>query len=171
MRTVSVIVSTALACGAVLGQQNQVLIDTFARPILVGMQLSLKRSFEQGHLGQEQFNCLMALPQSRFDHVVRDLLAASLSAEEIESAERFFASPSGRAYANQGLAGVYTAVGVEPPFRAPDLTASDQAAIASFAASTAGTKLIRDKILEAPSARQKLSAAIREVAEPCRQRR
>ncbi len=87
---------------------------------------------------------------------------------ELEAAERFFSTESGRAYAKQGLAGVYTAVGSVPPEPVPQLSSSDQVAIAQFSASTAGKRLIHDKALESPEARQKLAAAIRSAAEPCR---
>lgn len=168
MRATSIFIGAILCCSSALSQQTPVLIETFTRAALVGMQLSFQRSYAQGRIDQARLACLMSIPESEFIHVVREVLANSLTPDEFESAEKFYSSAPGQAYARAGIAALYIALGVTPPESVPELSAGDQLAGAQFTTSPAGVKLIRDKVLESPDARQKLAAAYRSATEPCR---
>ena len=144
------------------------LVETFARPVHIGMQLSFDRSSKIGRLGRAQYDCLRTIGMERLYPVVRDILTGSLDEGELAEAESFFSSPSGRVYAKHGILKVYEGVGLPPPEPLPELSRSDQTAIAAFALTAAGRKIIGDAVLEGPIPSRAIAAEIRILAEPCR---
>ena len=144
------------------------LLEAYSRTIHVGMQLSIERNMKTGRIGQAQYNCLRSIGQDRLRSVVSDILAFSLNESELQEAESFLSSPSGRLYAKQGVLEVYARVGAPAPEPFPELSSADRTAIAAFSATSAGRKLIDEAVLESPIQTRAIGAEIRMLIEPCR---
>jgi hypothetical protein len=145
-----------------------VLVDTFTRPVLMGMHSSFGESLTRGRISVTQYLCLKAIPAQRLAPTVEDILHAALSEGEFAQAERFFSMPVGRRYAQAGMLNVEDGPKKERSELLQMLSLEDQAAIAAFAETPAGIRLFRDAALESPEAKDRLGRAIREVAEECR---
>lgn len=142
--------------------------DAFALPALIGMQLSVRKAASQGKAPDSMVTCVDHLPSDSFVSVFHALMEQSLSSEEISSAEHFFLSEIGRKYTKHGVSQLYAAVGEPPPEPAPTFSDSEYAELERFSQTSAGKKLMLQKVMESESARRAVAARIQELLGSCR---
>jgi hypothetical protein len=142
--------------------------ETFARTALLGMQLSVRKAASQGKVPDSVVACVDHLPSNTFALLFRSLMEQNLSPEEISSIDRFFASETGRKYSKHGIDQMYAAIGETPPEPAPALSDSEYAELDQFSRTSAGEKLMVQKVMESESARRAVSARILELLGTCR---
>lgn len=156
-----------LGGGAQAQTVNAITAGVFSKPALLGVQLSIKAGLKQGKVTQEQAKCVQGLDPASFDEVFKQLLSSNLDAKELMRTQSFFAKSVGKKFAKHGLLGVYTAAGEPLPEAPPRFTEDEMSDFEQFRTSTAGEKLVTNKVLESESARAVLNARIEKVLETC----
>lgn len=147
--------------------QDAALAEVFARPALVGMQLSVRRAVTDGKVPSAILACVDALPPNSFNAVYDAALKENLSAEEAADTSTFFSSPVGRKYAKYGVLQIYAAVNVALPESLPEFSQAEYKELEAFSATEAGDKLMVKKVLEGDDVRQMVGARARELLRSC----
>ncbi|MGQ3056340.1 MAG: hypothetical protein ACT6T0_04025 [Nevskia sp.] len=142
----------------------------FAKGTFTGMQLSIADAEAQGKIPSKAALCLKSLEYSQLLPVYESLLHAGLSSQELAKSDAFYSSGAGKKYAQQGLIQIYTATGHSAPEAMPTLTGRELDDVEEFSRSGAGTKLIKERVLESPEARKAAGEKIQEMVQSCRQR-
>ena len=92
------------------------------------------------------------------------MLRSTFSSEELAQLDVFASSPAGIRYYARGLAFIFAASGRTPP-AVIELTPADISALDQFAETAAGTKFLKQKVLEraglAPPIRARVTALIK----------
>jgi hypothetical protein len=81
--------------------------------------------------------------------------------------QSFMAKSVGKKFAKHGYLGVFAAAGEPLPEALPRFTEDEMVDYEQFRTSTAGEKLVTNKVLEAPAARTILNERIEKVLETC----
>lgn len=139
----------------------------FSKPAMIGMQLSLKAGAKQGKVTPEQLKCAQGLDPASFDEVFKQLLASNLDSKEIQRTQSFLAKSVGKKFAKHGYLGVFAAAGEPLPEALPRFTEDEMVDFEQFRTSSAGEKLVTNRVLEAPAARAILNERIEKVLETC----
>lgn len=146
---------------------NAATAAVFSKPAMVGMQLSLKAGAKQGKVTPEQLKCAQGLDPASFDEVFKQLLASNLDSKELQRTQSFLAKSVGKKFAKHGYLGVYAAAGEPLPEALPRFTEDEMVDFEQFRTSSAGEKLVTNRVLEAPAARAILNERIEKVLETC----
>jgi hypothetical protein len=171
VRSVAIMLVLLFVCSQALAKGDRSWPSTTAamlsKPALVGMQLSANRAYRQGKLPAPVTDCLGDLGELSFADVYEAILIASLTAHEIEAADGFFATNVGANYAKHGLLQVYAAVGEPLPEPLPEFSDDEYRELQRFAATSAGRKLMVDKVLDAAQARAEASERTKALFDGC----
>ncbi|NHZ36347.1 hypothetical protein [Massilia rubra] len=154
--------------GAVQAQAvNATTAAVFSRPAMIGLQMSLKAGAKQGKVTPEQLKCAQGLDPASLDEVFKQLLVSNLDSKELMRTQSFLAKSVGRKFAKHGYLGVFAAAGEPLPEALPRFTEDEMVDFEQFRTSSAGEKLVTNKVLEAPAARTILNERIEKVLETC----
>lgn len=154
--------------GAVQAQAvNATTAAVFSRPAMIGLQMSLKAGAKQGKVTPEQLKCAQGLDPASLDEVFKQLLASNLDSKELLRTQSFLAKSVGRKFAKHGYLGVFAAAGEPLPEALPRFTEDEMVDFEQFRTSSAGEKLVTNKVLETPAARTILNERIEKVLETC----
>ncbi|RSZ57190.1 hypothetical protein HF313_10095 [Massilia atriviolacea] len=146
---------------------NAATAAVFSKPALLGVQLSMKAGARQGKVTPEQLKCVQGLDPASFDEVFKELLASNLDGKELMRTQSFLAKSVGKKFAKHGYLGVFAAAGEPLPEALPRFTEDEMVDFEQFRTSSAGEKLVTNRVLEAPAARTVLNARIEKVLEVC----
>jgi hypothetical protein len=102
-----------------------------------------------------------------FSPTYETLSGELLTKGEIAAANGFFSSPVGRKYAKHGQLQLYAAVGMRSPAPLPDFSDAEYRELESFSRTSAGNKLMVQKVLEALAALQAVNRRIQEIVASC----
>ena len=139
----------------------------FSKPALLGVQLSMKAGAKQGKVTADQLKCVQGLDPASFDEVYKQLLLANLDSKELIRIQSFLTKSVGKKFAKHGYLGVYAAAGEPLPEALPRFTEDEMVDFEQFRTSSAGEKLVTNRILEATAARTILNERIEKVLEVC----
>ena len=159
---------TANSCFGQLSSNAPISVAMYAKAALVGMQLSVKHAEAQGKVSLAIARCIYELSDDSFTPVFTRLLINNLTQEEIAVAEAFAGTTTGRKYAKLGLLQIYLVVGERSPEPLPSFTPNELASIEAFRATSAGNKLVDQKVLESPASRAVHGQQIQELLRGCR---
>ncbi len=146
---------------------NAATAAVFSKPAMLGFQLSIKAGAKQGKVTPEQLKCVQGIDPSSFDEVFKQLLVSNLDSKELMRTQSFMAKSVGKKFAKHGYLGVFAAAGEPLPEALPRFTEDEMVDYEQFRTSTAGEKLVTNKVLEAPAARTILNERIEKVLETC----
>lgn len=158
---------TTLALSSFAQSDYPAITSSFSESVLVGMKLSVKHGVASGTASPKRAECVSGLSADSFAPVVTRLLRESLSAGELNLAEAFFSGSVGKKYVRHGILQIYQSVGEPLPSPLPSFTDAEYKELESFAASTAGVQLIRNRILQSQEARRAYDSRIRELLASC----
>lgn len=170
-----ILLATLLAASSVHGQaQNptgsqSAAAHVFAKSALVGMQLSLKHGEQRGEIPAAVSQCVQSLDDSTFDNVFNTALVENLSTLELQATNEFFGSPVGQKYAKQGLMQLYAQVGEQPPEPMPSFSDHEYKRLEAFSRTSAGSKLMVQRVLESPTVRATIGSEINVLLRRCRE--
>ena len=148
-------------------ETGSVLVETFADSALLGMQLAAQKAARENKLPQAKARCMAAKTRAAFMPTFAAIASEGFGTPEITEANSFLASPLGRKYLKQGQAQIYLGMGAKPPERPPALTDAELQQIQAFSRTSAGRKLIVEKVMENAAARQALSQRVQELLRSC----
>jgi hypothetical protein len=162
------LISTCLVFATIGPAYSGTTADFFAMGALTRMQLSIADAEAQGKVSHKAALCVKSVEYFQFLPAFNSLLQESLSSLELTQSDQFFSSSAGIKYARQGLIQVYTNTGHTNQETIPTLTGKELNDVEAFSRSSAGTKLINERVLESPDARKLISARIKEIFQSCR---
>lgn len=142
-------------------------IRAFAKPALLGMQLSIKRGRQAGKVPSAVARCVAALNTDSFFTVYDALLMRELTASEQQVAEEFYKSSAGIKFAKHGLLQVYLAVGEKAPESLPTFSQAEMKELEGFSKTSAGDKLIVKKVMQSLGAARVVNSRINELLTQC----
>ncbi len=156
--------SPALAADRAMSKQLMMLMR--ADEFVTGMMRQGVRALKtEAGLTDAQVACSFGVPHSEFSDVVTTAISEGLSDEELAAALTFFRSPAGAHYV-QALAAV--ARGERPP---DSQTEEDSARIQAFSNTSAGDKLLKQRIFGTATVVTEKMAQVRvETLENCGKR-
>jgi hypothetical protein len=140
--------------------------QTFGRSALLGLQLAVKRAHAEGKIAAPVAACVADLKPDSFSDVFDALLASELTDEERQTTEAFFKSPVGVKYAKHGMLQVYGAVGEVAPEPLPVFTDAELQEVQNYGKTSAGQKLVTQKVLEKASV-QPVGQRVKELIAQC----
>jgi hypothetical protein len=123
----------------------------------LGAELSLQKAVEQGRVSQQELDCTRA---SNLDFAIdaySAAIAAALSSSELKQANVFFSGEAGRAYAHYARSVEMRQRGIPDPDPKLELTPAETAAATKFLATSAGKKLLQDRVMETPQLKASLA--------------
>lgn len=136
---------------------------------LLGLRLGLQRGAREGSVSAKALDCVKKLDRTTFAPVYVQVVAANLTAPEMASSAAFFESAPGRKYIESGIFQLYQAVAIAAPDPEPILSDADLQAITAFSHTSAGKKLLVDRILDTPETRAAIGARIQQLLISCSQ--
>ena len=148
-------------------ETGSVLVETFADNALLGMKLAAQRAARENKLPEAKAQCITAKTRAAFMPTFAAIASEGFGTPEITAANSFLASPLGRKYMRQGLGQIYLGMGVQPPEQPQALTDAELQQIQAFSRTSAGRKLIVEKVMENAAARQALSQRVQELLRSC----
>jgi hypothetical protein len=148
-------------------QGGSQLSATLSEAALLGMRLSVERALQQGKLPARVAKCVAEQSATSLSPTYETLSGELLTKEEIAAASSFLSSPVGRKYAKYGQLQVYAAVGMRPPEPLPDFSDAEYRELESFSRTSAGNKLMVQKVMEGPAARQAVNRRVQEIIASC----
>jgi len=119
--------------------------------VLDSMQWSVRRAVNERRLAVSVYECLRAKDHRRFTVPLANHIASTLNGQEIAVALSFYSSPAGRKYTAYGFVDAHRGFDpkVDEPY--PTFDPEDKTALHTFAATSAGDKLIRQQVLTSPA--------------------
>jgi hypothetical protein len=144
-----------------------VTVAAFSEPVLLGMQLSVKKAARNGSASARRTQCVEEIKRTQFEPVVAQVLAEFLTPEQLHTTEAFLSTPVGRKYVKYGVLQIYQAVGEQVPEPLPEFSDAEYRQLELFAATPAGEKLIKDKVMQSPEAQRTCGAQIRRTVASC----
>lgn len=150
-----------------LMETGSVLVETFADNALLGMKLAAQRAARENKLPEAKAQCISAMTRAAFMPTYAAIASEGFGTPEITAANSFLASPLGRKYMRQGLGQIYLGMGVQPPEPPQALSDAELQQIQAFSRTSAGRKLIVEKVMENTAARQALSQRVQELLRSC----
>lgn len=134
---------------------------------LLGLRIGLQRSVQEG---SKALDCVKKkLDRTIFAPVYVQVVAVNLTAQEMASSAAFFESAPGRKYIDSGIFQLYQATGIAAADPEAILSDIDLQAIIAFSRTSAGEKLLVERILDTPETRAAIGARIEQLLMSCSQ--
>lgn len=140
---------------------------TLSEAALLGMRLSVERASQQGKVPTKAAKCVAEQPATAFSPTYETLSGELLTKGEVATANSFLSSPVGRKYVKHGQLQLYAAIGMRPPEPLPDFSDAEYRELESFSRTSAGNKLMVQKVMEGPAARQTVNRRVQEIIASC----
>ena len=123
----------------------------------LGAEVSLQKAVEEGRISQQELDCTKAANLDFALDAYSAAIAAALSSSELKQANAFFSSPAGRGFGHYSRSLELRQRGIPNPDPKLELTPVETAAATKFLATSAGKKLIEDRVLETPQLKASLA--------------
>ena len=150
-----------------LTDSSSALVTLMADGAMIGMHAWARKQKQLGQLPPQVGACLMSLKGKEFDESAQKALSASMSSGDLQMANSFFASNTGRKVAKILLAQTYQALGETAPDAAPVLNAREAAELQRFTYSSAGQLLIDQRFVANSEVAPAISARAAELKKDC----
>jgi hypothetical protein len=134
---------------------------------LRSLQLSVENAVRAGTEPRRSLGCLDRVARHHFTAIYVDAASSSLTAEELSAATTFFESPTGRKLVAMGVYGLQSLRQRAPIEKQPELSDAERDEIVAFGRTSAGHKLLIQKVLGTPPVSQALLARARALLKPC----
>jgi hypothetical protein len=161
------LIAAVLLATPIFAHAEHAAVEAFSQPVLLGMQLSAKHGESRGEIPAAQLRCVQELSPSAFFSVVAAVMTSSLTREDLDTANNFFASSVGRKYLKHGLVQLYSAVGEKAPEALPNFSDAEYSVLEAFARTSAGKAIITQRVMQSVSAKRSYDARIRELMVQC----
>jgi len=133
----------------------------------LGAELSLQKALEQGRISQQELDCTKASSLDFAVDAYSTAIATALSADEIKRANAFFTSPAGRAYLRYSRSIELKQRNIPDPDPKPELDAKETAAATKFLETSAGKKLIEQRVFETSALKSSLAQGFLAIKTQC----
>lgn len=144
---------------------NVMRIDEFA---LAGMRYSIHQANQEGRVQPETLNCVMSKTKYVFTPIFVNMFQSALIPQEISDAIRFHEGPIGKKYVALGFVMFYQNTGTPSPEKMPQFTDAEMRMLDDFKKTSAGQKLIVNKLASQPGNHQLVTTKIQELFRLCR---
>ena len=132
----------------------------------MGIEASIQNAIKQGKSTEKVLECSRADELAFTTNAYAEAIAAALSADEIQQATTFFASPAGKAYLEYSRSLEFQQRGI-PDAKPRKLSGAEERATRKFLQASAGKKLLEDRVLETPQLRAALTRGMVELVSKC----
>ncbi|QLG86878.1 hypothetical protein HQ393_00720 [Chitinibacter bivalviorum] len=140
-------------CSAIANESTVTIsIQTFSQTALLGMQLATQDRAKDGKISNAVANCVSALKPDSFYSVFEQVLTSEFSTSERNAIDMFLSSVVGEKCAKHGLLQIYTSTGHQLPEPLPKFSSDEMNELVNFGKTTAGQKLLVNKVLQSSSA-------------------
>jgi len=138
-----------------------------AKSTLLGVQSAMRDAQQDGKVPRDAATCVQSLQPVALVPVFEAAVADNWSAGEIDSIEKFLATPAGRKYADRSVAQAQLDAGdrLVPPMAS--YTDDEIADIERFKKTPAGTQLMSRSEFANPQSRQAIQARLVELLKGC----
>jgi len=133
----------------------------------LGAEISLQKAVEQGRITQQEFDCTKASSLDFALDAYSAAIAAALSPSEIKQANAFFSSPAGHSYLRYSRSLELHQRGIPDVDPKLGLDKAESAATNKFIATSAGKKLIQDRVIETPELKTELARGFAALKTQC----
>ncbi len=150
-----------------LTNSSSALVTLMADVAMVGLHTLARRQQRLGKLPDGVAGCLASLKGTQFDDAAQRALTSSMSAGDLQAANTFFSSPSGRKFGKLIVSQVYIALGEPSPDSAPAMTYRDEVDIQRFINTGAGQLLVNQKFIANSELKPAINAREEELKKSC----
>lgn len=151
-----------------LSFQSSTVVAVFAKAALAGMQSSVRKGLQRGEVQSKFADCIQSLDESSFNSVFAAILDRNLNMDELQLAEDFFATSTGKKYIANFLMQFNMSSGEMSLASTPGLTESERKELSDFKRTGVGNKLFVNKVTDTGTARQDILFRNYELVESCR---
>ena len=134
---------------------------------LLGSQLAVRREAETGKLPREKSECFSAKSHGSLTPVVAKYLASHMSVAELETATKFYSTPTGYKFTQHGIVSFYRDYGFPTQDQLPTFSDMETRLILEFSKTSAGEKLMRQQLLRAGAQRGEFQGAVDALLRDC----
>lgn len=132
----------------------------------IGIEASIKKGIEQGKATEKVLECSRTQDLAFVSDAYAQAIDSALSAEDMKLATEFFSSPAGKAYLEYSRTLELSQRGISDP-NPKKLSAAEERATRKFLGTSAGKKLLEDRVLETPELRSNLTRGMVELIQKC----
>ena len=153
-----------------LGQPLSIAPITVAvqsKAAMIGMQQAVDRGQMEGRISEATGRCISGLSDDSFASVFTRLLAENLTLEEIAVAEAFSGTEAGRRIVKLAHLQLYMGTEKKLPETLLVFTATEIATIEAYQNTSAGTKLMLQRVLESPTSAVAINRRILDLLKAC----
>jgi len=150
-----------------LTNSSSALVTLMADVAMVGLHTVARRQQRLGKLPDAVAGCLASLKGTQFDDAALHALSSSMSVGDLQAANTFFSSPSGRKFGKLIISQVYVALGEPSPDSAPAMNYRDEAEVQRFINTGAGQLLVNQKFIANSELAPAITARSEELKKSC----
>lgn len=123
-------------------EKKSQLIIVLSEAALTGMQLSVKKSVQNGKVSQSITECVSLIDSSSFNAIFEYVVNEQFTSDEKEKVEEFLKSPLGIKYAKYDVYRLYLALGFPSPEPVPSFSIKERRSLEEFSETSAGNKFM-----------------------------
>lgn len=132
----------------------------------LGIEASIQEAIGKGKTTEKELACTRTHDLAFVADAYAQAIDASLSAEEMQVATEFFSSPNGKAYLEYSRSLEFSQRGIPDP-NPRKLNGAEERAALEFLETSAGKKLLEDRVLETSQLRSSLMRGMSELISKC----
>lgn len=132
----------------------------------MGIEASIQKAIEQGNATEKELGCTKSDDLAFVSEAYARAIDAALSAEEMQVATDFFSSPEGKGYLEYSRSLEFKQRGITDP-NPKTLSTKEERAARKFLETTAGKKLLEDRVLETSQLRENLMRGMKDLITKC----
>jgi hypothetical protein len=150
-----------------LTNSSSALVTLMADVAMVGLHTAARRQQRLGKIPDAVAGCLASLKGTQFDDAAQRALSSSMSVGDLQAANTFFSSPSGRKFGKLIISQVYVTLGEPSPDSAPAMTNREEVDIQRFISTGAGQLLVNQRFIANSELAPAINARIDELKKSC----
>ncbi len=132
----------------------------------LGIEASIRKGIEQGKATEKVLECSRSHDLAFVSDAYAQAIDASLSADEMQVATEFFSSPAGKAYLEYSRTLELQQKGIADP-NPKKLSGAEERATRKFMETSAGKKILEDRVLETSQLRSNLTRGMIDLVSTC----
>lgn len=150
-----------------LTNSSSALVTLMADVAMVGLHTAARQQQRLGKIPDAVAGCLASLKGTQFDEAAQRALSSSMSAGDLQAANTFFSSPSGRKFGKFIISQVYIKLGEPSPDSAPAMTGRDTSDVQRFIGTGAGQFLVSQNFIANSELAPAIGARVEELKKSC----
>lgn len=143
------------------------LTEALSRAGLLGAQLSVRQAARQGRASAAFAECVNGITPAALAPAFETIVIRNLTPAEIAATETFFGTDAGRKALTLSLLQIYAALGEIPPEPEPVFSDEELAEIDAFSETPAGDKIMSQKLMQFPGARDTVTDRVKALFSAC----